>query len=161
VQVSDGNGPAITSSPTTLTINPAISLVPTTLSADTVGVAYNRTILATGGTAPLTFTVSNIVNQIPGLILPNSVQNSFNITGTPTGAGTMTFRVTAIDNVGASSFADYSITVRNPVPKVTNLTVNSTLAQGAQATLTGTIVGPSDQPFTLVVNWGDGSSAET
>ncbi len=145
----------------TITVNaaPTLSALPT--AAVTTNLAYSQTITASGGTGTRTLTVSNITNAIPGLVIPNSGTTSLAITGTPTAAGTMTFTVTATDAVGATVSANYSITVRNPVPTLSNVSINSQVAQGSPATLTGTINGPAGQTFTLVVNWGDGSSPQT
>ena len=145
----------------TITVNaaPTLSALPTT--AVTTNLAYSQTITASGGTGTRTLTVSNITNAIPGLVIPNSGTTSLAITGTPTAAGTMTFTVTTTDAVGATTSTNYSITVRNPVPKLSNVSITSQVAQGSAATLTGTINGPAGQPFTLVVNWGDGTSPQT
>ena len=45
---------------------------PATLPADTIGVAYNQTITASGGTGTLTLAVSNIQGPIAGLTVPAS-----------------------------------------------------------------------------------------
>ncbi len=47
-------------------------------------------------------------------------------------------------------------------PTLTNVQFNPGVVAGMLATLTGTIAAPSAQdPFTLVVNWGDGSAPQT
>ena len=51
---------AETSTNYSITVNAAPSLAPATLPADTVGVAYDQTITASGGTGTLTLAVSNI-----------------------------------------------------------------------------------------------------
>ncbi len=78
------------------------------IPADTVGVAYNQSITASGGTGTITLTVSNIQNPIPGLTIPASGTGSLHITGTPTAAGTETFTVTATDSAGDTTTATYS-----------------------------------------------------
>ncbi|MGO8746980.1 MAG: beta strand repeat-containing protein [Thermoguttaceae bacterium] len=90
-----------------------IELAPATLPADTVNVAYNQTITASGGIAPVTLTVTNITGAINGLTVPASGTGSLAISGTPTAAGTETFTVTAADPAGDTGSATYSITV-NP-----------------------------------------------
>src|SRR5262249_41323264 len=50
---------------------------------------------------------------------------------------------------------------RNLAPTLSNVSIASSVAQGSLATLTGTINGPAGQPYTLVVNWGDGSAPES
>ena len=104
---------ATTSTNYSITVNPAVSLGPATLPADTVNVAYNQTLTASGGTGTKTLAVSNIQNAIAGLTLPAGGSNSLTITGTPTAAGTETFTVTATDTLGATTATNYSITV-NP-----------------------------------------------
>ncbi len=101
-----------------ITVNPAITLSPATLPADTINVAYNQTITASGGTGAVTLAVSNIQNAIAGLIVPSS-GSSLAISGTPTASGTETFTVTATDSVGGTTTTIYSITVnarRHPQP---------------------------------------------
>ena len=88
---------ATTSTNYSLTVNAAPSLAPATLPADTIGVAYNQTITASGGTGTLTLAVSNIQGQIAGLTVPASGTGSLVVTGTPTAAGTETFTLTATD----------------------------------------------------------------
>ena len=102
-----------TSANYTITVNPAVAISPATLPADTVNVAYNQTITASGGTGAAALTVSNIAGAIPGLTVPASGTGSLVVSGTPTATGTETFTVTATDSVGATTSINYSITV-NP-----------------------------------------------
>jgi hypothetical protein len=120
VQVTDSaNGTAgasvIDSGTATITVNPAVGLAPSTLPADTVNVAYNQTIGATGGTGNINLTVSNISGAIAGLNIPGSGTGSLNITGTPTAAGTVSFMVTATDSLGNSASEPFTITVNQSV----------------------------------------------
>ena len=97
---------------TLLSVGPV--LTPLTLPADTINIAYNQTITASEGMAPVTLAVSNIQDAIPGLNVPlTSSSNTLTINGTPTLAGTETFTVTATDSKGNHQSANYSITV-NP-----------------------------------------------
>src|SRR5262249_22987137 len=87
----DSLGSSITAS-YHFTVNAAPTLGTLCSVAGTTNVAYNQTITASGGTSPLTFTVSNVSNSIAGLTLPNNVTaSSYAINGTPTAAGTVTF----------------------------------------------------------------------
>jgi hypothetical protein len=138
---------------------PTLSSLPTTVF--TAGVPYSQTITGSGGTGNLSLSVSNVVNSIPGIILPNSGTGSLAITGTPAAAGTMTFTVTATDSFGVATSSNYSIAVRNQVPTLSNVSISSAADLGTQTTLTGTITGPANEPFTLDVNWGDGSGTHT
>ncbi len=94
-----------------LTVDPAVTLGPAGLPADTVGVAYNQTLAAGGGTGPYSLAVTNIQNAVAGLVVPAGGSNSLGITGTPTAIGTETFTVTATDALGATISTNYSITV--------------------------------------------------
>ena len=76
---------------------PAITLLPPPLPHGTVGVAYSRTITASGGTGPYTFTVT-AGSLPPGL---STITSGGLISGTPTTAGTFTFTVTATDTTTA------------------------------------------------------------
>src|SRR5205807_4262025 len=98
-----------------ITINPAVTLSPSSLPPDTITIAYNRTITASGGTGNKSLVVSNVQNAIAGLTLPGSGTNSIALTGTPTGTGTETFTITATDTLGASTPLNYSITVNAAV----------------------------------------------
>jgi hypothetical protein len=69
-----------------------ITLSPSTLPNGTLGVAYNETITATGGTAPYTFDVVS-GSLPPGL----SLSNAGDLTGVPTTTGSFTFTVRATD----------------------------------------------------------------
>ena len=75
----------------------------------TIGTPYNQTIVATGGTPPYTYAVSN-GNLPSGLTLDSATGV---ISGTPDAAGTSNFNITATDNVGCTGTQSYSITI-NP-----------------------------------------------
>ncbi len=109
-----------------LTIAAAVSVAPGSLPQDTINVAYNQTITASGGTGTLELAVSNIIGAIPGLTVPASGSGSLAITGTPTATGTETFTVTATDSIGAMSSQSYSITVNPAVSITTTSLPNST-----------------------------------
>ena len=53
-------------------MNPAVTLIPPSLAADTINVAYNQTITAGGGTGSISLAVSSIQNPITGLVIPVS-----------------------------------------------------------------------------------------
>jgi hypothetical protein len=85
----------------TVTITaPAITISPSSLPPGTIGVGYNQTVTATGGTAPYTYAVSS-GSLPPGLTLNTS---SGAITGTPTGSPNIyPFAITATDSLINSS----------------------------------------------------------
>ncbi len=93
-----------------ITVNPVVTLSPSSLPAGAINGAYNQTISASGGTGNISLVVSNVQNAIAGLNVPGSGANSLAITGTPTAAGTETFTVTATDQAGGMTQISFSIT---------------------------------------------------
>ncbi len=88
---------------------PTITVNPTTLSSGTVGVMYNKTITATGGSAPYTFVVMNGTIP-PGLAL----STGGSLSGTPTAAGSFTFVIMASDNFGCGGKRNYTVSISGP-----------------------------------------------
>jgi hypothetical protein len=85
-----------------------ITLSPASLPAGTVGLAYNQTVTASGGTAPYTFSVS--AGNLPsGLTL----SNSGNLSGTPDTAGSSNFTITATDANSDTGNRNYTIQINN------------------------------------------------
>ena len=114
---------------------PPVKLGPGALPPDTIDVAYNQAITASGGAGDITLVVSNVQNAIAGLSVPGSGTNTNAITGTPTARGTETFTITATDQAGATAQTNYSITVnpavtlsQNSLPADTiNVSYNQTI----------------------------------
>jgi len=92
-----GGGPAVTT---------------TSLPNGEVGVAYNATLTAAGGTPPYTWLLGGGL-ALPGSGLPAglTLTAAGTVTGTPTTAGIFTFGVTVTDSSGHSAQAVLSITV--------------------------------------------------
>lgn len=86
---------------------PAITLSPSVLPDGYVGAAYNQTIVASGGAAPYTFTVSS--GTLPAGL--NLDINTGIISGTPTTVGSSPFTITATDNNGCQGSQDYTINI--------------------------------------------------
>jgi hypothetical protein len=91
----------------TVTVScPSINLGPGSLPNGKIGMAYNKTITAGGGTSPYSFAKTS-GSLPPGLTLsPTGV-----VSGTPTAMGTYTFTVQATDAYGCTGTKAYSITV--------------------------------------------------
>lgn len=90
---------------------PTIALAPPTLPAGTVGTAYSRTITATGGTGPYTFSVAS--GALPaGLTLTAAGV----LAGTPTTAGSTTVTVRGTDASGCFAELAYTIAIATAVP---------------------------------------------
>lgn len=96
---------------------PTISVVPTSLPAPVVGVAYSQTVTASGGTAPYSYAVT-AGSLPPGLLL----SAAGTLSGTPTAAGSFSFTVQTTDSTtGAGApftgARAYSVTIA--VPSIT------------------------------------------
>jgi hypothetical protein len=89
---------------------PFITVSPPTLAAPVLGTPYSQTILASGGTAPYTFTVSSGALP-PGLMLSSTGAATAVISGTPTAAGPFNFTITATDTAGCPGSRAYTLQV--------------------------------------------------
>src|SRR5205823_14893720 len=70
--------------------------------------------------------------------------------------------VTLQDDDGGSATAGRSILVTaTPKSALSGVTVTSTVDEGGTATLAGTITNPATNPLQLVIDWGDGSAAQS
>ncbi|MGO8748886.1 MAG: beta strand repeat-containing protein [Thermoguttaceae bacterium] len=105
VKATDSVG-ATTTQSESLTINPALSLSPSSLPASTVGVAYSQKFTASGGTGSIAFSESGTLPA--GLTFTASTGI---LSGTPTASGTYVFSVTATDSVGATTTESESLTI--------------------------------------------------
>jgi hypothetical protein len=94
----------------TIVINPSLVLSPNTLAPGKVGLAYNQTIAANGGTGNKKLHATILSNSTRGLRVQLGT-NSLIISGLPTTAGTLRVRVTAIDAANATVVQTYSITI--------------------------------------------------
>jgi|SRR5215469_3766225 len=98
-----------------LTINPPpapLSITTTSLPAGTVGVPYNQTVNATGGTGPLTWSI--VAGALPQNLGINPMTGV--ISGTPTAAGTSSFTVQVADSTGHAVTQALSIVINLPAP---------------------------------------------
>ncbi|TDW97400.1 putative Ig domain-containing protein [Dinghuibacter silviterrae] len=126
---STGSGPYQGTQTYALTVNAAtISVAPVTLPAATVGVSYNQTITATGGTSAYTYVASGLP---AGLTLTSGGV----LTGTPTAGGSFTVTITATD--ASTGSGPYQGT------QTYTLTVNAATIAVAPATLPAATVGAS------------------
>jgi len=117
-----------------IAINQAVSITTSSLPADTVGVAYNQTLAATGGTGVLTWSVSS--GSLPaGLSLAAATGA---ITGTPTTAATSSFTVTATDTVSATGTRALSIVINAAISITTSSLPNGQIGVAYSQTLAAT-----------------------
>jgi hypothetical protein len=87
----------------------------------------------------------------------------FSETHVYTKAGNLTASATVTDADNASSSpVNLGVMVQNVPPTLSNVSITGPTNEGGVATLTGNISDPGIQDtFTLVVNWGDGSTPQT
>jgi hypothetical protein len=97
---------------------PPLSVATTTLPNGNVGSAYNRTILANGGTPPYSWSV--IAGTLPTGLSLNSTTGS--VTGTPTTTGSFAFRVQVNDSAGQIATRNLVINIV-PVFRILTLTI--------------------------------------
>lgn len=98
----DGQILELTAEPT-VTITPA----PGALAAGEVGEAYSATVVASGGIGTVTYAVTN--GTLPAGLLLNAATGA--ITGSPSGAGSSSFTITATYSGAGDVSAAYSINV--------------------------------------------------
>jgi hypothetical protein len=126
---------ATKTAPFTINLVPPPSAASNTPPAGTVGVAYNTVLVATGGVAPYSWSVT--LGTLPaGLTLASSGA----IAGTPTANGTSNFTVQVKDANNFTATAALSIKI-NPAPLVvttTSLPNGIVNTPGYSATLTST-----------------------
>ncbi|MGA2903137.1 MAG: Ig domain-containing protein [Candidatus Korobacteraceae bacterium] len=116
VQVVDSQTPvhAIDTAPLSITINPPLSLLPSTLPNGLVGSSYSASIVASNGVYPYLYSVA-FGSLPPGLTLTTNTDlgapNTATISGTPTDAGVFNFTLQATDSLGEVATAAYQIVV--------------------------------------------------
>ena len=121
LRISDG-GDSGRSADITVTFQPAFGVNGTLTSPGIVGGAYSSSLTASGGTAPITWSIS-AGTLPPGLSINSSTGE---VSGTPTTAGNYSFTVQALDNEGISKTSAQSIQVLEALS-----VTNSSLAEGS------------------------------
>lgn len=86
---------------------PTITLTPSSLPSGFLGIAYDQTIVASGGLAPYTFAVT--AGALPNGLVLNPATGQ--ITGIPILAGTFNFTIEATDDNGCIGVMGYTITI--------------------------------------------------
>lgn len=123
-----------------ITLTPAAGA----LAAATLGTAYSQQFSGGGGTAPYSFSSTDLP---PWLTLSPSGM----LSGTPTPAGSYSFIVTAVDSNSATFSQSYSVTVTQATPVVSATAPVLTYGQSASSTVT--VTGVSGLSPTGTVSW--------
>ncbi|HLL54699.1 MAG TPA: putative Ig domain-containing protein, partial [Myxococcaceae bacterium] len=145
-QVTDANGVTSTQA-LTLGVYPAVAVTTSALADGYTGVAYSASLSATGGKAPLSWSVT-------GGALPAGVSLSAAgaLSGTPTATGAASFTVRAADANGVSSSAPLTITVFTPPAITTSALPNGDVAVAYNAPALAATGGKS--PLTWSISSG-------
>jgi hypothetical protein len=131
-----------------------ITLSPSTLATGIVGAAYSQTIMATGGLAPLSFSIAS--GTLPsGLGLASSGA----LTGTPTTAGTFAFTATATDAASCTGSKLYSLAISTASDVfVFSASLQIVNVNAGAAVVTVVRVGNSNAPATVQYASRDGTA---
>ncbi len=152
IAVADSMADQATASGLNITVNPALAIPTSTLPAASVATPYLQSIPTTGGDGVVVFSAANL----PSWLTLNASTGV--VSGTPPAAGTVTFSVTATDNLGGTATQQLGITVNGasvntppPAPLSQPSTVSlvaseSTAVPGQPVTYTVVVTGLSTTP---------------
>jgi hypothetical protein len=130
---------------TTLTVLPATLVITTaSLPSGTQGSAYSASVVSSGGTQPVNWTLINSGTLPPGLAISATGQ----ITGTPTASGTATFTVQATDSGVPAQTATQTLSI-------------TIAAAGCPCNISGTISGAGGNGATVTLSGGASVTANT
>lgn len=147
VQATDANGCTGSESYSLTMSCPTITLSPASLPSATSGSGYTQTILASGGSAPYSYSVLS-GSLPPGL----SLSGVGVLAGTPTLVGSYSFTVHAIDAFGCQGTRAYSSSVDCPAITVAPGSIpNGTVGSAYNQTITAS---GGSSPYTYTVTSG-------
>lgn len=143
-----------------ITVNGTMSVPtsnPTSLHTATTGQAYSGYVSAIGGTAPYTWTVSNLVD---GFTWSNDGGSALAISGTPRLGGQLTFYPTVTDATGdqASPNQGYTITITNGPLTLPSPTAAALPSAAQGQAFTASIVATGGIPGYFWTNMNSGGS---
>jgi large repetitive protein len=110
VTIIDGAGYSDTKT-YTLTINPAITISPTSIPTGTVDAYYDQTFQVSGGTGSTSVSYGILNGALPAGLAFTPNGTSITLSGTPLATGFINFYVSGVDAIGASITQDYLLLV--------------------------------------------------
>ena len=129
VNVVDSSTPqkTATSGTLTITVNSAFAITTTSLPNGTESIAYSSTITTSGGTPPISFSLTQ-ANFPPGLTItqPATGPTSDTLAGTPTQAGVYSFSESVVDSSTPPLTAtqNYTVTIQPQPPTISVIELN-------------------------------------
>ncbi len=166
--VTDATGTAVSQN-TSLTIDdagPALSITTASLPDATLGLPYDQTLQAAGGTPPYTWALTS--GTLPAGLTLDAATGA--VSGTPTSTGTTTFHYLVTDASHQAQGGSASITVDGTDGSISLTAVPGSVPAGGTAAIDGTVsgsvyqggeflVGPlAGVPVSLSATRGDGSA---
>ena len=147
-----GTSSCYTTNTYVLIVNPAstaaLAITTASLPGGTAGVLYKQMIAATGGTPPYKWSVSSP----PGA----TIDNSGNLSFTPSTAGTVTVTVVVADSAGNTATKTYGVVISPATPSQLTITSTSLPAGTVGQTYTATVTAAGGTP---PYNWSAPSLA--
>jgi hypothetical protein len=140
LSVTDAAGSVARLGPLALPCNPAPTITTTSLPAAIANVSYSTAIAASGGTAPLGFSLSPAVSGFS--VDPNTGV----LSGKASSTGTVPIDVVVTDAWGATGHEQFSLTVLPAVATITLISSTKLATFGTPVTLTASVTGNGGVP---------------
>ena len=146
-QVTDSTSAKAQATFTLVVSAPPLTIVTTSLPNGAIATAYSQTVQSSGGTNPITWSVS--AGTLPAGLSLGATTGT--ISGTPSAAGSFTFTVKATDSSGVAAQQPFTVTIAGPpaVPAITLSGLPATSKPGDQPTVTITLASPYPLPITV------------
>jgi hypothetical protein len=143
---TDANGATGTGNYSLVVEPPDIVIAPPSLPDGHLGSSYSQALTASGGSAPYSWDL--VSGSLPAGLALDAVTGT--ISGTPTGDGSASFAVVAVDANGESGTQSYVLTIQPPVISLSPSTLPAgTVGAAYGATVTALGEGTPPYAFTL------------